>query len=101
MNLTWLQQLRKLFNSAALGCCVNYAQVLSKQNESVMQVHDPWMKSVVHFRWRRIFSLGGSDSKSSKSCEARTLRLLSRHGQPILTHVVENIDMFPKHHVIT
>ena len=73
MNLAWLQQQRKLFNSAALGCCGNYARVLSKQSESVMRVH-PWMKFevffVVHFRWRRIFSLGGSTSKSSKSSEA-------------------------------
>ena len=43
MNLAWLQQQRKLFNSAVLGCCVNYAQVLFKQNESVIQVH-PRMK---------------------------------------------------------
>ena len=43
MNLAWLQQQRKLFNSAVLGCCVNYARVLSKQNESVMRVH-PRMK---------------------------------------------------------
>ena len=39
MNLSWLQQQRKLFNSAALGCCGNYARVLSKQNESAMRVH--------------------------------------------------------------
>ena len=39
MNLAWLQRQRKLFNSAVLGCCVNYARVLSKQNESVMRVH--------------------------------------------------------------
>ena len=37
MNLAWHQQQKKLFNSAALGCCANYAQVLSKQNESVNQ----------------------------------------------------------------
>ena len=35
MNLAWLQRQRELFNSAVLGCCVNYARVLSKQNESV------------------------------------------------------------------
>ena len=43
MNLAWLQRQRKLFNSAALGCCGNYARVLSKQNESLMRVH-PQMK---------------------------------------------------------
>ena len=67
MNLAWLQRLRKLFNSAALGCCANYARVLSKQNESVMQVHDPRMKFEFLFRCSfLIFSLGGSASKSSK-----------------------------------
>ena len=44
MNLSWLQRQRKLFDSAALGCCVNYARVLSKQKESVMRVHNPWIK---------------------------------------------------------
>ena len=43
MNLAWLQRQRKLFNSAELGCCGNYARVLSKQNESVMRVR-PQMK---------------------------------------------------------
>ena len=43
MNLTWLQRQRKLFNSAALGCYINYARVLSKQNESMMRVY-PQMK---------------------------------------------------------
>ena len=42
MNLAWLQQ-QENSNSAMLGCCVNYAQVLSKQNESVMRIH-PRMK---------------------------------------------------------
>ena len=55
MNLAWLQRLRKLFNSAALGYCVNYALVLSKQNKSVMQVHDPRMK--FEFLFRYLFSL--------------------------------------------
>ena len=48
MNLAWLQRQRKLFNSAALGCCGNYARVLSKQNESMMRVH-PWIKFEVLF----------------------------------------------------
>ena len=41
-------------NSAVLGCCVNYARVLFKENESVMRVH-PRMK--FEFLFRCSFSL--------------------------------------------
>ena len=55
MNLAWLQRQRKLFDSAALGCCVNYARVLSKQKESVTRVYDPRMK--FEFLFSLLFSL--------------------------------------------
>ena len=43
----------------------------------------------IHFCWQQILFLGGSAGKSSKSSK-----------ELILTHVMENINMFPKHPVI-
>ena len=57
MNLAWLQRQRKLFDSATLGCCGNYARVLSKQNESMMRVH-PRMK----FKFFSLFIFVGDES---------------------------------------
>ena len=54
MNLAWLQRQRKLFNSAALGCCFNYAQVLSKQNESMIQAR---MRVYPQMKFEFLFSL--------------------------------------------
>ena len=88
MNLAWLQRKRKLFDSAALGCCVNYAWVLSKPKEisdassRVMRVHDPRMK------FEFLFSLFIFVSDESFPWEARLVnhRSLAR---------LECFDFFP------